>query len=350
MRIDWYWRRMAFAVIAGILALAFSGCPDPAGNGSTLTEGTLTVTGLPSGGTPAVYIFSPGTDISGYQAISAAYGNGSYQAVGTLAGGNSFTLYTWTGGARGGGFTGTGRYPVLLLNSGGSVTDTANPMYARAEVSFTNGTATVSYSAFTAVVSGGGTGTLTISGLPSGATRAVYIFSSGTDISTYAAITAAYGNGSYQAVGAVLSGGNSFTLYTWTGGAQGGGFTGTGNYQVLLLNSGGSITDSTNPMYARATVSFSNGTGTVSYSDFTAVVSGSFNFTTPAQYREMVSLNGGTITGNTAYYYDPSTTFDYEKGVFIAGRNVTLSAFKIAKYETTYELWDEVKQWADANG
>jgi formylglycine-generating enzyme required for sulfatase activity len=32
--------------------------------------------------------------------------------------------------------------------------------------------------------------------------------------------------------------------------------------------------------------------------------------------------------------------------LFPSGRTVTLSPFKIAKYETTYELWYEVKQWA----
>jgi formylglycine-generating enzyme required for sulfatase activity len=58
----------------------------------------------------------------------------------------------------------------------------------------------------------------------------------------------------------------------------------------------------------------------------------------------MVSISGGTIVGDAAYYYDSSN--DRYKGVFIAGRTVTLSAFKIAKYETTYELWYEVYQWA----
>jgi uncharacterized repeat protein (TIGR02543 family) len=72
-----------------------------------------------------------------------------------------------------------------------------------------------------------------------------------------------------------------------------------------------------------------------------------YNFAT-MQYRDMVSLSGGTITGNTAYYYDPSS--DSYKGVFIADRTVTLSPFKIAKYETTYELWYEVRQWAITNG
>jgi formylglycine-generating enzyme required for sulfatase activity len=55
-----------------------------------------------------------------------------------------------------------------------------------------------------------------------------------------------------------------------------------------------------------------------------------------------------TITGDSAYY-DPDTE-DYYKGVFIANRTVILSPFKIAKYETTYELWYEVKQWAVVNG
>ncbi|MDR1972481.1 MAG: formylglycine-generating enzyme family protein [Treponema sp.] len=55
-----------------------------------------------------------------------------------------------------------------------------------------------------------------------------------------------------------------------------------------------------------------------------------------------------TIEGSDTYAYDMSQ--DYYKGVFIAGRTVTLSPFTIAKYETTYELWYEVKTWAGSNG
>jgi formylglycine-generating enzyme required for sulfatase activity len=78
-----------------------------------------------------------------------------------------------------------------------------------------------------------------------------------------------------------------------------------------------------------------------------------YSFTTPAQYREMVlatsdAINTVTITGDSAYYYDSSD--DWYKGVFIENRTVTLSPFKIAKCETTYELWYEVKQWAAGNG
>jgi formylglycine-generating enzyme required for sulfatase activity len=68
------------------------------------------------------------------------------------------------------------------------------------------------------------------------------------------------------------------------------------------------------------------------------------------QYREMVlatpdATNEVTITGHSAYSH---TTPDSRlwTGVFPAGRTVILSPFKIAKYETTYELWYEVKQWA----
>jgi formylglycine-generating enzyme required for sulfatase activity len=50
------------------------------------------------------------------------------------------------------------------------------------------------------------------------------------------------------------------------------------------------------------------------------------------------------IAGDTAYYYDSSQ--EYYKGVFIDSRTVTLSPFRIAKYETTYELWYTVRQWA----
>jgi formylglycine-generating enzyme required for sulfatase activity len=53
------------------------------------------------------------------------------------------------------------------------------------------------------------------------------------------------------------------------------------------------------------------------------------------------AVNSVTITGDSAYYYNSSST-----GVFIEGRTVTLSPFYIAKYETTYELWYTVYQWA----
>ena len=41
---------------------------------------------------------------------------------------------------------------------------------------------------------------------------------------------------------------------------------------------------------------------------------------------------------------------DYWKGVFIAGRTVKLSPYMIGKTEVTYELWHEVRTWAEGNG
>ncbi|MDR1307093.1 MAG: formylglycine-generating enzyme family protein [Treponema sp.] len=74
---------------------------------------------------------------------------------------------------------------------------------------------------------------------------------------------------------------------------------------------------------------------------------GGYTFTTPAHYRTTVQANSAPvlITGSSAYEYNASN-----QGVFIPGRNVTLSSFSIARYETTYELWYEVKTWADGNG
>jgi len=38
------------------------------------------------------------------------------------------------------------------------------------------------------------------------------------------------------------------------------------------------------------------------------------------------------------------------KGAFVEGRNVTIKPYRIAKYETSYKLWYEVKEWAEKNG
>ncbi|MDR2663654.1 MAG: formylglycine-generating enzyme family protein [Treponema sp.] len=61
----------------------------------------------------------------------------------------------------------------------------------------------------------------------------------------------------------------------------------------------------------------------------------------------MALLTGGTVTGDTAYYY---SSVNNEKGVFVIGRTVILNPFWIAKYETTYELWYEVRTWAESHG
>jgi formylglycine-generating enzyme required for sulfatase activity len=66
---------------------------------------------------------------------------------------------------------------------------------------------------------------------------------------------------------------------------------------------------------------------------------GVYAFTTPAKYRELASLPAqSAMTGSGT------------GRVFVNGRTVTLSSFKIAKYETTWELWKEVYDWASAHG
>jgi formylglycine-generating enzyme required for sulfatase activity len=54
-------------------------------------------------------------------------------------------------------------------------------------------------------------------------------------------------------------------------------------------------------------------------------------------YRDLVSVPGGEFNQISAVAGLPN--FDHE-----------LSAFKIAQYQVTYELWHKVKQWAEDNG
>jgi formylglycine-generating enzyme required for sulfatase activity len=51
-----------------------------------------------------------------------------------------------------------------------------------------------------------------------------------------------------------------------------------------------------------------------------------------------VPISGAAFTG------------DRSSGAFITGRPITVAPFTIAKYETTYELWYEVRLWAEAHG
>jgi formylglycine-generating enzyme required for sulfatase activity len=57
-------------------------------------------------------------------------------------------------------------------------------------------------------------------------------------------------------------------------------------------------------------------------------------FTTSAAHRALISLDGGSISATLG------------SSVFITGRTVNLDAFKMAKHETSYELWKEVYDWA----
>ncbi|GHV85589.1 hypothetical protein AGMMS50230_11970 [Spirochaetia bacterium] len=68
-----------------------------------------------------------------------------------------------------------------------------------------------------------------------------------------------------------------------------------------------------------------------------------------APQKEMIQMNSDevTIIGSSTYDHPDNPSYG---GVFPAGRTVTLSPFKIAKYETTYQLWKEVYDWAKSNG
>ena len=63
---------------------------------------------------------------------------------------------------------------------------------------------------------------------------------------------------------------------------------------------------------------------------------------------EFVDIQGATITGVAPNYALPGTD-DSWKGVFIAGRTVKLSPYKIGKMEVTYELWYSVLKWNTDN-
>jgi formylglycine-generating enzyme required for sulfatase activity len=58
----------------------------------------------------------------------------------------------------------------------------------------------------------------------------------------------------------------------------------------------------------------------------------------PSVPEGFVALSGAMVTGSGS------------SGVFISGSTVTVASFAMAKYETTYELWYEVRVWAEANG
>ena len=55
------------------------------------------------------------------------------------------------------------------------------------------------------------------------------------------------------------------------------------------------------------------------------------------------------IVGVAPDYTLPGTD-NYWKGVFIDGRKVKLSPYKLGKTEVTYEVWHEVRTWAESKG
>ena len=66
---------------------------------------------------------------------------------------------------------------------------------------------------------------------------------------------------------------------------------------------------------------------------------------TPVPY-EFAAVPAGVIPGKPDPTYPMPGAQDFYKGVFIAGRTVTLSAYSIGKTEVTYNLWKDVYDWA----
>ena len=64
---------------------------------------------------------------------------------------------------------------------------------------------------------------------------------------------------------------------------------------------------------------------------------------------EAISPPAAGITGMDPTYTLPGTD-DYWKGVFIKDRKVKLSPYLMGKTEVPYELWYEVRTWAEGNG
>jgi len=69
-------------------------------------------------------------------------------------------------------------------------------------------------------------------------------------------------------------------------------------------------------------------------------------------YKDMVEINPPTegIEGHDSNDCIRHSPISDAKGVFIAGRKVKISPYKIAKYELTYELWEIVYEWAIKHG
>jgi len=117
-------------------------------------------------------------------------------------------------------------------------------------------------------------GTLTITGLPNGG-YAVYILKVGTDISTSEAASSAIGT-DVQAVGGMndASSSNNVFAVLGTNSATGAGileWTASGRLPVLLLNTNAMAQGDFANIFFYATVNFTNGVGTVRWSDFKVV-------------------------------------------------------------------------------
>jgi formylglycine-generating enzyme required for sulfatase activity len=250
------------------------------------------------------YWLTAGTGVTVSPATATVAKNGTEQFSATVTGTGTPAAVTWTvAGAvkTGTAISATGLLTVAGDEEAGSLTVVATTAAGQ------TGAAAVTV-----------TGTATVSGVTV----------------SPADVTVAKG-GTEQFSAAVAGTGNPVQAVTWT--VAGAAKAGTAISATGLLAVAADETAASFTVKATSTADGSkSGTATVRV------------FATPAKYRGMVSINGGTVTGSDSYASDMSQ--DDLKGVFIKDRTVTLSGFKIAAYETTYELWYEVKAWAAGHG
>lgn len=70
-----------------------------------------------------------------------------------------------------------------------------------------------------------------------------------------------------------------------------------------------------------------------------------------AREYEMIAVKPpAVIKGKDSAYSVVNPTKPWNKGVFVQGRNVTLTPYSIGKHEITYRLWYKVRTWAEENG
>jgi len=123
---------------------------------------------------------------------------------------------------------------------------------------------------WTVTISGYVYGTLTITGVPSGTDiDYVYVFNSGTNISTANAIENAINNNKMQAYSSYSSSSNSNSFKLRNENTSRG-WTGSGSFPVVLKESGYSDGYYV-PTYKTTTVTFTEGDATVAYNNFTSV-------------------------------------------------------------------------------
>ena len=119
-------------------------------------------------------------------------------------------------------------------------------------------------------------GRLTITGFVGNIpTHRVYVFPQAINLNGLVAVNNAVTANHNLALGFIVGGGhnNVFAMTGRTGLAQAGEvWTGTGTFNVIIINTIGEQANAVNPMFRRATVSFANGSATVAIGDFVPVV------------------------------------------------------------------------------